>query len=46
MSFKDMTISLAPWLGWVKYSNSKNLIKKLIKNNKYYDLLKRKTFSI
>ena len=46
ITYKQLKIELAPWLGWVKYSDSRNLIKKEIKNKQYYDLLKRETFNI
>lgn len=32
LSNKEYRIQLAPWLGWIKYSNSKNLLKKLTRH--------------
>lgn len=36
MTVKEFKIKIAPWIGWLKSSNSKHITKKLIKKE-YYD---------
>lgn len=45
ISEKEYLIGLCSWLGWVKHSNSKHLLKSITKE-KYYGNLRRKTLGI
>ena len=44
-SFKDYKIAIAPWIGWVKYSNSKHLLKTNINNEEYYSVLRHQALA-
>ena len=44
-NYKEYKIAIAPWIGWVKYSNSKHLLKTLIQNEKYYSILRQQALA-
>lgn len=46
ISYKSYKMALSPWIGWVKYSNSKHLMKKITKNKDYYGLLRQQALCI
>ena len=38
--YKAYKVAIAPWIGWVKHSDSKHLLKTIIKNPMYYGILR------
>ena len=39
ISYEAYKIGIASWIGWVKHSNSKHLLKTCMKNDEYYYML-------
>lgn len=40
VSYREYKIAISPWIGWAKHSNSRHLIKTILKNKTYYGLLR------
>lgn len=38
--YKEYKMAIAPWIGWAKHSDSRHLIKTIIKNKIYYGILR------
>lgn len=44
--YRDYKMAIAPWIGWAKHSNSRHLLKTIIKNNTYYGILRHEALEI
>lgn len=44
--YKEYKMAIAPWIGWAKYSDSKHLLKTIIKNNYYYGILRQEALEL
>ena len=44
--YKEFKMAVAPWIGWAKHSNSRNLLKTIIQNPKYYGILRHEALEI
>ncbi len=44
--YKKYKMAIAPWIGWAKHSDSKHLLKSIIKNETYYGILRHEALEI